>query len=162
MMLPPSSLETSEALFDKIVGVNFKGPFRLCALVGSRMAAGDGGSIINVSSIGALHPSPWIIPYAGAKSALNTMTVGLAQEFAPKVRVNTISPGGFLTDTSTVWATEADAHQTVALGRWGDPKEFVPTVLYLASDASSFTNGANIRVDGGAFWHQRMTKEGAA
>ena len=153
--LAPSTLETSEDLFDKVVGVNFKGPFRLSALVGSRMVAGDGGSIINISSIGALRPSPWIAPYAGAKAALNAISIAFAQELAPKVRVNVISPGGFLTDVAGAWATEEEAQQSVALSRWGDPREIVPTVLYLASDASSFTTGANIRVDGGAFWERR-------
>ena len=151
----PSTLETSEELFDKVVGVNFKGPFRLTALVGSRMAAGEGGSIINISSIGALKPAPWITPYAGAKAALNAMSIAFAQEFAPKVRVNVISPGGFLTDVAGDWATEAEAQASVALSRWGRPAEIVPTVLYLASDASSFTTGANIRVDGGSFWDKR-------
>src|SRR3546814_10794587 len=69
----PSSVATTEALFDKVVSVNFKGPFRLAAVVGTRMAQGDGGTIINVSSLGALSPQPGIIPYAGAKAALNAM-----------------------------------------------------------------------------------------
>ena len=151
----PSSVETSEALFDKVVAVNFKGPFRLTALVGSRMAAGAGGSIINVSSIGAVKPSPWIAPYAGAKAALNAMSIALAQEFAPKVRVNVISPGGFLTDIAGEWATEEEAWRSTALNRWGDPDEIVGAALYLASDASSYTTGANIRVDGGSFWDRK-------
>jgi NAD(P)-dependent dehydrogenase (short-subunit alcohol dehydrogenase family) len=151
----PSSVETSEALFDKVVAVNFKGPFRLTALVGSRMAAGAGGSIINVSSIGAVKPSPWIAPYAGAKAALNAMSIALAQEFAPKVRVNVISPGGFLTDIAGEWATEEEARRSTALNRWGDPDEIVGAALYLASDASSYTTGANIRVDGGSFWDRK-------
>jgi NAD(P)-dependent dehydrogenase (short-subunit alcohol dehydrogenase family) len=151
----PSTLETSEELFDKVVGVNFKGPFRLTALIGSRMAAGDGGSIINISSIGAQRPTPWIAPYAGAKAALNAISIAFAQEFAPKVRVNVVSPGGFLTDVAGDWATQEQAHAAVALSRWGEPREIVPTILYLASDASSFTNGANIRVDGGCFWDSR-------
>lgn len=160
--IAPSTVETSEILFDRIVGVNFKGPFRLTALVGSRMAAGDGGSIINISSIGALKPSPWITTYAGAKAALNAMSIAFAQEFAPKVRVNLISPGGFLTDVAGAWATEEEAQRTAALERWGRPKEIVPTVLYLASDASSYTTGANIRVDGGAFWETKPKSGGAA
>jgi NAD(P)-dependent dehydrogenase (short-subunit alcohol dehydrogenase family) len=159
--LAPSVLETSEELFDKVVGVNFKGPFRLAALIGARMAAGDGGSIINISSIGALRPSPWIAPYAGAKAALNAVSIALAQAYAPKVRVNVISPGGFLTEVSGAWATDEEARQTVALSRWGEPREIVPTVLYLASEASSFTTGANIRVDGGAFWERRPASEAA-
>ena len=151
----PSSVETSEALFDKVTAVNFKGPFRLTALIGGKMAEGEGGSIINISSIGALKPSPWIAPYAGAKAALNAMSIALAQEFAPKVRVNVISPGGFLTDVAGEWATEAEARRSTALNRWGDPHEIVGTALYLASDASSYTTGANIRVDGGSFWDRK-------
>src|SRR4029453_809022 len=58
--LSPSSLETSQALVDKVLDINFKGPFRLTALVGSRMAKAGSGSIINVSSVGALNPTPWI------------------------------------------------------------------------------------------------------
>jgi NAD(P)-dependent dehydrogenase (short-subunit alcohol dehydrogenase family) len=88
--LAPSSLETPEQLFDRIVSLNFKGPFRLMSLVGSRMAAGDGGSIINISSAGALRPRPQIAPYAGAKAALNAITEAFAFEYGPKVRVNTI------------------------------------------------------------------------
>jgi NAD(P)-dependent dehydrogenase (short-subunit alcohol dehydrogenase family) len=153
--LAPSSLETSEELFDKIVGVNFKGPFRLTAMIGSRMAAGDGGSIINISSIGALKPNPSVAPYSGAKAALNAISLAFAQEYAPKVRVNVISPGGFLTDVAKGWATEAEARAVTALSRWGGADEIVGTAVYLASDASSYTTGANIRVDGGAFWDRR-------
>lgn len=153
--LAPSSVDTSEELFDKIVGVNFKGPFRLTALIGAKMAAGDGGSIINVSSIGALKPNPTVTPYAGAKAALNTISLAFAQEFAPKVRVNVISPGGFLTDVAKDWATDEEARAVTALERWGAPDEIVGTALYLASDASSYTTGANIRVDGGSFWDRK-------
>ena len=80
----------SEDLFDKVVGVNFKGPFRLSAILGERMAAGAGGSIINVSSIAAVQPTPTELVYAGAKAALNAMTIGLARAFGPKVRCNVI------------------------------------------------------------------------
>jgi NAD(P)-dependent dehydrogenase (short-subunit alcohol dehydrogenase family) len=147
--LAPSLLEVSEGLFDKVVDVNFKGPFRLAVLVGSRMAAGVGGAIINVSSIGSLMPSPYYGPYAGAKSALNAVSIALAREYAPKVRVNVICPGGFLTDVADDWQDDADALSGVMLGRFGQPEEIVSTALYLASPASSFTTGALIRVDGG-------------
>jgi NAD(P)-dependent dehydrogenase (short-subunit alcohol dehydrogenase family) len=147
--LAPSLVETSEALFDKIVDVNFKGPFRLTAVVGARMAAGDGGSIINVSSSGALHPRPHMAPYAAAKAALNAVSVAFSREYGPKVRVNVISPGGFLTDVSTEWADSPTAGSGLAIGRFGEPHEIVSTAIYLASDSSSYTTGANIRVDGG-------------
>ena len=124
--LAPSSAETSEELFDKVIGVNFKGPFRLCALIGQRMYDGDGGSIINVSSSGALFPAPRFGPYAGAKAALNALTTVFAREFAPKVRVNTLSAGPFLTDISKHWPEreQADlAQRGRAAGRAGGGRD---------------------------------------
>jgi len=87
------------------------------------------------------------------------MSIALAQEFAPKVRVNVISPGGFLTDIAGEWATEEEARRSTALNRWGDPDEIVGAALYLASDASSYTTGANLRVDGGSFWDRKPGAE---
>lgn len=150
--LYPSLPEVSEDLFDKVVGVNFKGPFRLSSLVGSRMAEGDGGSIINVSSIAAVAPTPHELVYAGAKAALDAMTAGMARAWAPKVRCNVIMPGPFLTDISKAWdldAFNARAKTEIPLQRGGEAHEVVGAALYLASDASSYTNGATIRIDGG-------------
>ncbi|MFE6821009.1 SDR family NAD(P)-dependent oxidoreductase [Streptomyces sp. NPDC057690] len=149
--LAPSSLETGEELFDKVIGVNFKGPFRLTSLIGRRMSEGDGGSIINVSSSGALFPRPRFGPYAGAKAALNALTTVFALEFGPKVRVNTISAGPFLTDVSQSWSEEKRRSTRSAIGRPGRPAEIIGTALYLASDASSYTTGSLIRVDGGLY-----------
>ena len=149
--LAPSLTETSEDLFDKVVGVNFKGPFRLGALVGRRMVEAGGGSIINVSSTGSLMPQPAFGPYACAKAALNTLTQVLALEYGPTVRVNTLCPGPFLTDVSRWWPEEARTTARSAAGRPGRPEEIVTTALYLASPASSFTTGALIRVDGGLY-----------
>jgi NAD(P)-dependent dehydrogenase (short-subunit alcohol dehydrogenase family) len=145
----PSSVATSEEIFDKVVALNFKGPYRLSALIGTRMAAGEGGSIINVSSIGALIPRASFGPYAGAKAALNAITVAHAQEFGPKVRVNAILPGAFRTDIAKAWPKDREAGLQAAIPRYGEPKEIVTTALYLASDHSSYTTGAMIRVDGG-------------
>ncbi|HEY6592663.1 MAG TPA: glucose 1-dehydrogenase [Asanoa sp.] len=143
--------EVSEELFDKVIGVNLKGPFRLAALIGTRMSAGAGGSIVNISSMGAVRPRPDILPYAAAKAGLNALTVGLAHTFGPTVRVNAIMAGTFLTDVSKAWDAEAFAARarTFALRRGGRPDEIVGTALYLASDASSYTTGAVIPVDGG-------------
>lgn len=147
----PSSHETSEELFDKISNVNFKGPYRLTAAIAARMVAGAGGSIINLSSTSALLRNPYDTAYAAAKAALNVASVSMAQEYAPKVRINVISPGPFATDISKHWTDEiwASAKSSAALGRVADPDEMAATVLYLASQASSFTTGALIRVDGG-------------
>ena len=144
------SHEVSEQLFDSVLNLNFKGPFRLASQVAHRMAQGEGGVIINVSSSGALMPLPQVIPYSGAKAALNAMTVSLAREYGPKVRVNTISAGPFLTDIAKAWTPEARERSNNALGRPGRPEEVVTTALYLASPMSSFTTGAIVRVDGGA------------
>ncbi|MET7473822.1 glucose 1-dehydrogenase [Streptomyces sp. NPDC005648] len=149
--LAPSSAQTSEELFDKVVGVNFKGPFRLASLIGERMAEGEGGSIINISSSGALFPQPRFGPYAGAKAALNALTTVFALEYGPTVRVNTISAGPFLTDISRAWTEEKRRSARSAAGRPGRPEEIISTALYLASDASSYTTGALIRVDGGLY-----------
>jgi NAD(P)-dependent dehydrogenase (short-subunit alcohol dehydrogenase family) len=149
--IAPSLVETTEALFDKVIDINFKGPFRLSSLVGEKMMAGDGGVIINLSSTASYIPSPITIPYGGAKAAINAMTVALAKAFGPKVRVNCICPGPFLTDVSTVWREDKVAEQRLGLKRWGNPNEIVGVALLLASDASSYMTGQVIRVDGGSW-----------
>jgi NAD(P)-dependent dehydrogenase (short-subunit alcohol dehydrogenase family) len=143
------SHEVTEELFDSVVGLNFKGPFRLASQVAKRMYDGAGGVIINVSSSGALSPLPNVSPYGSAKAALNAMTRSLAAEYGPKVRVNTLSPGPFLTDISKAWPAEQREKSNNALGRPGLPEEIVTAALFLASPASSFTSGAIVRVDGG-------------
>ena len=141
----------TEELFDKVIGVNLKGPFRLAALVGTRMAAGGGGSIINISSTAAVRPRPDILPYAAAKAGLNALTAGLARAFGPTVRCNAIMAGTFMTDVSASWDEQvfAERARTFALQRGAEPHEIVGTALYLASDASSYTTGAVLAVDGG-------------
>ena len=150
--LYPSLGAISEELFDKVLSVNFKGPFRLSALIGERMAAGDGGSIINISSTASLNPSPDSEPYGAAKAGLNAITRSFAFAYGPKVRVNCIVAGPYLTDISKAWDMEAfekRAKTSLALGRGGQPNEIVGAALYLASDTSSFTTATLIRVDGG-------------
>ena len=146
-------VDISEALYDKVAGVNLKGAFRLTALVGERMAGGGGGSIINISSIAAVQPRADTIVYAAAKAGLNAMTIAFARAYGPLVRVNCIMCGPFLTDVSKAWdmpAFEAEVTTRLALQRAGDPSEVVGAALYLASDAASFTTAAILRVDGGA------------
>ncbi len=141
----------SRELWDKVLGVNLAGPFRLSAVVGERMAAGEGGSIVNVSSIAAVHPTAMEVPYGTAKAGLNNLTQSIARSYAPKVRCNCIMPGPFMTDISDAWTDDVKAmfNQMVPLGRAGEPEEIIGAALFLASDASSFTNGAVIRIDGG-------------
>ena len=152
--LYPSLEEVSEELFDKVIAVNLKGPFRLAALVGSRMAKGAGGTILNISSTAAVRPSPGAEPYGAAKAGLNALTRSLAFAYGPKVRVNCIMAGPFFTDVSKHWDMEAFAKRAatnLALERGGDPAEIVGAALYLCSGAASFTTGAVLAVDGGSY-----------
>ena len=150
--LYPSLDAVTEELFDKVLAVNLKGPFRLSALVGARMAAAGGGSIVNISSIAAVRPTTADLPYAAAKAGLDVLTAGYARALGPAVRVNTLMAGPFFTDISKAWDREAfDAYaQAFPLQRGGRPEEVVGAALYFASDASSFTTGSVLRVDGGS------------
>jgi NAD(P)-dependent dehydrogenase (short-subunit alcohol dehydrogenase family) len=144
--------DVTEELFDRVVGVNLKGPFRLTAVIGSQMAErAGGGSIINVSSVGGIRPQPDTIPYSAAKAGLNAMTIAFAHLLGPAVRVNAVAPGRFLTDVSKHWdpAQLRAASAFIALRRAGAPEEMAGTIVYLASDAASYTTGALLRVDGG-------------
>ncbi|MFT4658294.1 MAG: NAD(P)-dependent dehydrogenase (short-subunit alcohol dehydrogenase family) [Candidatus Aldehydirespiratoraceae bacterium] len=156
--LYPSVEAITESLYDKVMGVNLKGPFRLSAAIGARMTAAveagemSSGSIIFVSSIASQRPGPQEIIYGAAKAGVNNLTYGLSRTLGPHVRVNCIVPGPFLTDISKAWnmdAFEATAKSSLALGRGGDPSEIVGAALYLATDASSFTTGTLIDVNGG-------------
>ena len=157
--LYPALDQVSEELFDKVVGLNLKGPFRLTALVGKRMAEGDGGSIINISSTASVTPSPQAEPYGAAKAGLNALTRSFAYAYGPKVRVNAIICGPFLTDISKAWDMEAfdrRAKLQIPLRRAGEPGEVVGAALYLASDAGSYTTASMLTVDGGASGNARL------
>jgi len=146
-----SLTSVSEKLFDAVVNLNLKGPFRLSALIGERMVAAGGGSIVNVSSVGSIRPTPEMLPYAAAKAGLNALTEGLAKAYGPSVRVNTLMAGPFLTDVARSWDLDGaeNTFADLALRRAGQPREIVGAALYLASNASSFTTGSILRVDGG-------------
>lgn len=149
--LADNLLSVTEALWDKTIEVNTKGPFRLMAVAGDRMKAAGGGSIINISSIGAWRPSPAEAMYAAAKNGLNALTQAFAQEYAPTVRVNAILPGSFATDMAEHWDDEFIGVVTHRLpaGRLGKPEEIAGLVTHLAGDNAGYTTGALIPVDGG-------------
>lgn len=152
--LYPSLDAVSETLFDKVIGVNLRGPFRLSALLGERMQA-TRGSIINISSVSAVQPREGELVYAAAKAGLNALSLGLAQAYAPHVRVNTIMPGPFLTDIAKSWTEEEREEltsQLIPLRRLGHPHEVAQAAVFLASEASAFTTGAVLKIDGGVAW----------
>ena len=143
-----------EAAYDKTFEVNCKGYFLPAQRAAERMVNQGGGSIINVSSIEGLSPSPLMGVYSMTKSAVIMLTKVLARELgASKVRANCIAPG--LTETrfaqvllDTPEIREHYLSQT-PLGRQAQPEEITGVALYLASDASSYTTGAVITCDGG-------------
>ena len=151
--LYPDLPSVSAEYYDKVHAVNARGPFRLSVLIGTRMHDGDGGSIINVTTAGSLRPTTHELPYAMAKAGLNALTLGLAGAWAPKVRANLVLPGVFDTDIAKAWPPEnrAMAARMNPLGRMGEPDDMVGVCLFLASDASSYVNGAQILVDGGMY-----------
>ena len=150
--VPPSLAGVTEDLFDKTIAVNLRGPLRLTALAAEHMPAG--GSIINVSSKAALHPSPFTVVYAAAKAGLNALTKAAAQEYGPRgLRVNAIVCGTFHTDSlhRSLPTAELRAEMAghVSLGRIARADEIVGTALFLASDAASYLNGELLVLDGG-------------
>jgi NAD(P)-dependent dehydrogenase (short-subunit alcohol dehydrogenase family) len=149
----PSLAAIDESYFDKVTGVNLKGPFRLSIRLAEQMVAGDGGSIINVSTIGSLRPGSDEMVYACAKAGLNALTIGLAEAYAPSVRVNALLPGPVDTDIASGWSPEmrAGAIANVPLGRMGVADDYVGPALWLATSASAFVTGTLIRVDGGTY-----------
>jgi hypothetical protein len=142
--------DITEEYYDKVSGVNLKGPFALSLRLGGWMFDHDGGAIVNISTIGSVRISSREIVYAMAKSGLNAMTLALAEAFGPKVRVNCILPGAILTDISKAWSDEtiANAHKT-PMGRAGYAEDFPGAALFFASEASAWITGTCLRVDGG-------------
>ncbi len=143
------SHEVTEALFDSVVNLNFKGPFRLASQVAKRMFDGDGGCIINVTSSGSMMPLPQVVTYGSSKAALNAMGRSLAWEYAPKVRVNTLSPGAFRTDIVEAWPDKGQGPIPIPRGHAANPEDIVTAALFLASPASVNVTGSIVRCDGG-------------
>jgi NAD(P)-dependent dehydrogenase (short-subunit alcohol dehydrogenase family) len=147
-----SFLDDDLADFGRVMGVNVLGVLAGTKHAARHMATAGGGSIINVSSAGSLRPAPDMLPYAAAKAGLNALTEGFAKAFGPTVRVNTLMAGPFLTDISKAWNLDkatVNPFTHLSLKRAGNPPEIVGAALYLMSDASSYTTGTILRVDGG-------------
>jgi len=145
----------TEAYFDKLSAVNLKGPIRLAALVAPRMAEHGGGSIINVTTLGAYAAGPGVGTYTGLKAALTNFTKTMAAEWVGLgVRVNALAPGPFLTEmmkgTSKTDPGFIDrSAQATLMKRVADPEEIIGLTLFLASDASSYVTGEDYAIAGG-------------
>ena len=149
-------INADETAWDKTMEVNLKGNFFMCQNSAKLMKKNGGGTIINVASINGIRPAPMQGIYSITKAGMISMTKAFAKELAPfKIRVNALLPG--LTDTkfASVMVKNDELMEKVLLPqiplhRAAQPDEMGGAVLYLASDASSFTTGATIVVDGGA------------
>lgn len=147
-------IDAEEWAWDKTMSVNLKAPFMLTQAAAKMMKIKGGGSIVNVSSINGIRPASFQGIYSITKAGLINMTQAFAKELAPyKIRVNALLPG--LTDTKFAGAITANEDvkkmvvAQIPLQRMAQPEEMAGAVLYLASEASSFTTGTCITCDGG-------------
>ena len=146
--------DTDPGAFQKTVDVNIRGYFFMSAQAARRMKPTGGGAIVNVASVNGVNPGHFQGIYSVTKAAVIAMTKSFAMELGPRnIRVNALLPG--LTDTkfaSALTTNESIKKQALAhipMKRVADPDEMAGTVLYLVSDASSYTTGACINADGG-------------
>ena len=149
-----SAMDTEEAVWDKIMNLNLKGVFFLAQTVAKRMKEHGGGSIINVSSVAGIRPDPVLPAYSISKAAVIMATKVMAMEWGKlKIRVNAVALGLFRTHFSeALWNDKKISEAWMSgnpMGRFGEPDEIVGTMVYLASDAAKYVNGAVINVDGG-------------
>jgi NAD(P)-dependent dehydrogenase (short-subunit alcohol dehydrogenase family) len=147
-------IDAPEEAWDKTLDVNLKGPFLMTQAAARIMIQKGGGSIINISSVGAFRANPMQGIYGVTKAGMVNMTKTFAQELAPvKVRVNAICPGLTETKFSEVLIQTKEIYdlalQKIPMKRHAQPEEIVGAALYLASDASSYVTGSCITVDGG-------------
>ncbi len=150
--------QVTEELFDRVIGINLKGTFFGCKHAIPALLRNGGGTIVNNSSVSAFANVGGNISYAASKGAVMSLTRVLAIEYSRRnIRVNAINPGVIDTDmnrrnaalASDPAAMEERWRAITPMGRMGTGEEIAQTVLYLASDQSSFVTGIGLLIDGG-------------
>lgn len=147
--------DTTDAMFEDVMGSNFTGTFNTCRALIPGMAARGKGAVVNISSIAARVPTPSLSIYAASKGAVEAFSRALAAEVAPVVRVNCVSPGPILTEVAMEMAASDTTgavnkvESGIPLARRGTPEEVAEAVLFLASSRGSWTTGQVLQVNGG-------------
>ncbi len=149
---PSHELETAD--FDKVIQVNLRGAY-LCAREAIKhfIERGEGGIVINVSSVHEIIPKPTYVSYSMSKGAMENMTKTLALEYAPKgIRVNAIAPGATATPINS-WTDDPQKRKEVEshipMGRVGTAEEMAAATAFLASDDATYITGQTLFIDGG-------------
>ncbi len=143
-------IDAQEPAWDKTFEVNLKGPFFMIQHAARLMKASGGGAIVNVASVNAVTPMPYQGIYAITKAGLVSMTKSYAKELVgDNIRVNALLPGLTATKLAGVIAENEEVLSAIPMKRAAQPTEMAAAVLYLVSDASSYTTGASIICDGG-------------
>lgn len=155
----------SPRFVEKVVGLNLLAPFYVAQAANAVMReAPDGGVVLNIGSVAALRPAPGTSAYAAAKAGLAVLTRGLALEWAPKVRVNSVSPGLVRTEAATYGDDPAVVEQTIPMGRLAEPSDIAAACLFLSGPEAAFITGADLVVDGGGevpAFHTALSSQGA-
>jgi NAD(P)-dependent dehydrogenase (short-subunit alcohol dehydrogenase family) len=151
---PPADTATASPRFsEQIVALNLLAPLYVAQRANHHMQAGAGGTIVNITSVAGLRPAPTAAAYGAAKAGLINLTATLAQEWAPKVRVNAVCCGMVLTEQAALYYGDeggiARVGATVPLGRLATPEEIGDVAVWLASSRSTYVSGANVVVHGG-------------
>lgn len=153
---PLPALKTSERAFNEAFRFNTTTAFLMNRLVIPHMLEKDGGSVVAISSAAGRVPASGFVAYGTAKAAMTFMMRNFAQEFAPKIRFNTIAVGSTATQALLNFLDEDTRHQmeeATPMRRLAEPEDIAMAALYLASDAGSFLTGKVLEVDGGLEWN---------
>lgn len=155
----------SPRFVEKVVGLNLLAPFYVAQAANAVMQEQpEGGVILNIGSVAAMRPAPGTSAYAAAKAGLAVLTRGLALEWAPKVRVNTVSPGLIRTEADTYGDDPSVVEATIPMGRLAEPADIAAACLFLSRPEAAFITGADLVIDGGGevpAFHAALSSQGA-